>query len=270
MFSCKLLPFLPFWLIAFALLIPLGPLLLLLAVLASPLAGLACPYVAITHGMNMEHGLKKALDLLIQLDEVTYEWEWNFRLLKDRDLGLDEYTPPKRPADDRSKYWDLFIENCCVVVRDTKEKGWIMEEDIEGAMPNVLTSIPAMTILKIILQSIEKGGGKDVIVWDADHTCDPQDSINKDDDLVEFFWPKVKSIVEKLRKISGGEHQYLMAQLCANSETNTEALDTAMTVLNIDQEKKTKVHQISAEINGIVIILLRMSQMQKRMSEFLT
>ena len=61
----------------------------------------------------------------------------------------------------------------------------------------------------------------------------------------------------------------MMAQLCSNSEVNTETLNTALIVFNIDNDKKTKVHQISADINELVIILLRMNQMQKRMSEFL-
>ena len=57
MFTCERLPFFPFWLCALTLLIVLGPILLLLAILSSPLAGLLCPYTAITHDMNMKHGL---------------------------------------------------------------------------------------------------------------------------------------------------------------------------------------------------------------------
>jgi len=268
-FNCKNLPFLPFWLCTLALLIPLGPILLLLAVLVSPLLGLLCPYVAITHGMNLKHGVKTALEILIKLDRNTYEFGGNFRLLKDRDLGL-EYTPPQKPTNDTSKYWDLFIDNCKLVVKDTKDKGWILQEDIEGAMPNVLSSIPAMTILKILLRSAEQKGNTDVLVWDEDHICDPEDAVNHDDDLVEFFWPKLKSILEKLKKTSKEEQMYLMTQLCANSETNTENLNTALKVFRIEEEKKIKIHQISSEINGMVIVLLRMEQMQKRMSEFLT
>jgi len=190
------------------------------------------------------------------------------RLLRDRDFGL-EYTVPQKPINDEPEYWSLFINNCKEVVKDTKEKTWIKEEDIEGAMPNVLTSIPAMAVLKIILQSINLKSGRNVLVWDDDHICDPEDSVHKDNDLVEFFWPKVKTILKKVRQISQEEQLYMMAQLCSNSEINTEALNTALRVLNIDDEKKTKVHQISADINELVIILLRMNQMQKRMSEFL-
>ena len=265
MCTCKGLPFFPFWLCALALLIVLGPLLLFLAILASPLAGLLCPYTAITHDMNMKHGLLKAVDLLIKLDKSTYDWAWNIRLLRDRDLDL-EYEPPKKPNND--DLWELFIGNCKEVVEDIKEKGWVKKEDIEGAMPNVMTSIPAMAILKIILQSIAMGNGKDVIVWNDENTCDPKDSANQSD-LVGFFWPKVKSIMKKIKNISKQEQVYMMAQLCANSDTNTEALNSALAELNIEDDKKTKVHQISAEINGLVIIILRMNQMQNRMSEFL-
>ena len=265
MFTCKKLPFLPFWFCGLALVIAIGPVLYVLAVMISPLVGLRCPYIAITHGMNLKHGFKEALKLLIMLDKNTYECDWNFRLLADRDLGLD-YDPPARP-DNVNQYWDHFINNCKQVVKDTKGKGWIRADDIEGAMPNVLTSVPAMAILKVILQSIEKDGNKEVIVWDDDHICDPKS--NHNDDLVDFFWPKIRSIFKKLKKTPKEEQMYLKAQLCANSETNTEELNTALQVFDIEKEKKTKIHEISAEINGIVIVLMRMEQMQKRMSDFL-
>lgn len=265
MFTCKNLPFLPFWLCGLALLIAIGPVLYVLAVMISPLVGLRCPYIAVTHGMNLKHGFKEALRLLIMLDRATYECEWNFRLLADRDLGLD-YNPPANP-DNANQYWDHFITNCKEVVKDTKEKGWITADDIEGAMPNVLTSVPAMAILKVILQSIEMDGGKEIIVWDDDHTCDPKN--NHGDDLVEFFWPKIKSIFKKLKKTPKEEQMYLMTQLCANSETNTDELNRALAVFDIEKEKTTRLHEISAEINGIVIVLMRMEQMQNRMSEFL-
>jgi len=58
---------------------------------------------------------------------------------------------------------------------------------------------------------------------------------------------------------------YMKAQLCANSETNTEALNSDLAELNIEDDKKTKIHQISAEVNGRVIIILRINQMQNRM-----
>ena len=269
MFHCLALPFLPFWFCGLAIVIAIGPVLFVLAVLASPLAGLRCPYVAITHNLNFSHGLKEALNLLIELDKMTYEFDGNFRLLKDTNLDLD-YNPPARTTENEgpvNQYWDLFIKNCKEVCKDAKEKGWITKEDVEAAMPNVLTAVPAMTILKILLQSIEKDETKELIVWDDTHTCEA--SNRPKDDLVEFFWPKIRNILKKLKAISKDEQIYLMAQLCANSEKNTEALDTELKLSDIDQEKKRKVHQISADINNIVIILLRMDQMQKRSSEFL-
>ena len=124
-----------------------------------------------------------------------------------------------------------------------------------------------MTILKILLQSIEKDETKELIVWDDTHTCEA--SNRPKDDLVEFFWPKIRNILKKLKAISKEERIYLQAQLCANSETNTEALDTALKLSDIDEKKKIKVHHISADINNIVIILLRMQEMQNLNSIFI-
>ena len=263
------LPFLPFWFCGLAIVLAIGPVLFVLAVMISPLAGLHCPYIAITHNLNLNHGLKEALNLLIKLDKKTYDFKWNFRLLKDINLNL-HYQPPAiitESTTPANQYWDLFIKKCKEVCQDSKAKGWVTEEDIEGAMPNVLTAIPAMAILKILLQSIEKDGSKEIIVWDDTHICDERNKPK--DDLVNFFWPKITNILKKLKTISKDERIYLMAQLCANSERNTEALDTALIVSNIDEEKKSNVHDISADINNIVIILLRMEQMQKRLAEYL-
>jgi len=268
MLECKKLPFLPFWICGLAAVISLGPVLLVLAVMVSPLVGLRCPYVAITHNMNLIHGFKEALNLLIKLDKMTYEFEWNFRVLKDIDLDLDFQPPADTRNQEITEYWDLFIKNCKEVCTNTKEKGWITEEDIEGAMPNVLTAVPAMTILKILLRSIEEDNTKEIIVWDDSNIC--TSSNRNKDDLSEFFWPKIKSIVKKLKSTSKDEQLYMMAQLCANSETNTTALEEALADLKIEEKKTKKVHGISAEINNIVIILLRMEQMQKRLPQFLT
>jgi len=119
----------------------------------------------------MKHGLLKAEDLLIKLDKTIYDLAWNIRLLRDRNLDL-KYEPPKKPNND--DLWELFIDNCKEVLEDIKENGWVKKEDIEGALPNVSPSIPAMAILKIILQSIEKGNGEDVLLWNYKNTCDPQ------------------------------------------------------------------------------------------------
>ena len=96
--------------------------------------------------------------MLIKLDKKTCDFEWSFRLSNYINLDLD-YNPPARTFERTApgnQYRDLFIKNCKEVCKDTKTKGWVTEGDITGAMPNVLTTIPAMTILNILLPSINK------------------------------------------------------------------------------------------------------------------
>ena len=215
------------------------------------------------------HGIKEALNLLMMLDTAGYElFPIPPKLFPEVDLNLDfEDTKVDAEESDIDIYWNIFIKECAEVCRETVEKGWIHKDDVDAAMPNVLTAIPAMTVLKILGKSIEGDDIRDLIVWDENITCD--DMNKPKDDIVKFFWPKLRKILKGLRSLSKEEHNYLYTQLCANSETNTEQLEAALSQYVVDDNKKKKVHQVSADINSLVIILLRMEKMQNRSQEFL-
>ena len=269
MCSIMCFPFLPFWFLGLVIVAASLPFLALLMILASPLAGLRCPYIALTHNCNVMHGIKEALHLLMELDAAGYElFPIPPKLFPEVELNLD-FEDPK--VDDKEAaidiYWDIFIKKCSEVCNETIEKGWINKDDVDAAMPSVLTAIPAMTILKILSKSDEGDSGRDLIVWDENHTCD--DMNKPKDDVVEFFWPKLRKILKGLKNLSKEEHDYLYTQLCANSETNSQQLEAALSQNTVDNKRKNYVHQVSADINSLVIILLRMEKMQTRSQEFL-
>jgi len=269
MCSIMCFPFLPFWVLGLAIVAASLPVLALLIILASPVAGLRCPYIALTHNCNVVHGIKEALNLLIMLDASGYELlPIPPKLFPEVDLNLDfEDSNVDANEPDIDIYWNIFIKECTEVCHEAVEKGWINKDDVDAAMPNVLTAIPAMTVLKILGKSIEGGDLRDLIVWDENHTCD---EMNKPkDDIVQFFWPKLRKIIKGLKNLSKEEHNYLYTQLCANSETNSDQLEAALSQYAVDDAKKKQVHQVSADINSLVIILLRMEKMQTRSQEFL-
>jgi len=269
MCSIMCFPFLPFWVLGLAIVAASLPVLALLIILASPVAGLRCPYIALTHNSNVMHGIKEALNLLMMLDKAGYElFPIPPKLFPEVDQNLDfEDTKVDAEESDIDIYWNIFIKECAEVCHETVEKGWIHKDDVDAAMPNILTAIPAMTVLKILGKSIEGDDIRDLIVWDENITCD--DMNKPKDDIVKFFWPKLRKILKGLRSLSKEEHNYLYTQLCANSETNTEQLEAALSQYVVEDNKKKKVHQVSADINSLVIILLRMEKMQTRSQEFL-
>lgn len=83
----KAIILLPFWLMGFAVMIGLMPIILGLGILCSPLVGLHCTYIAVKHNFNLNHVFKEALNLMIKLDELT----GGFKVTQNLHLDMD-YT----------------------------------------------------------------------------------------------------------------------------------------------------------------------------------
>jgi len=266
MCSCGCAGF-PFWLVGIPLVVGLGPILLVLAILAAPLFGLRCPYMAIKHN-SLKFGLKEAFVILSELDDSTSELGWNCRMFPEVKHPEDEFTlPTEQKTPGSEKYWPHFTAACKDVSRSSLEKGWISNEDLEGCMPNVLQAVPAMAILDIIRRSVAAEPTVESIHWTEEDRCDEKTC--RKDDLADFFWPKLMKVRKQVKEAKEEELDYLRAKLCANSEEVPKNLALAMEETKVSEEKKTKTHQIAADINNIVIVLLRMEQMQKRLPEIM-
>ena len=83
-------------------------------------------------------------------------------------------------------------------------------------MPNVLQAVPAMAILDIVRRSVAKEPGTESIHWADEVRCDAKTC--KNDDLAEFFWPKLMKVRKQVVEAKEEELDYLKAKICANSE----------------------------------------------------
>jgi len=269
MFTCVSFPFLPFWLIGLALVIALGPVVLVLGILIAPLSGLKCPYIAIKHN-NIGCGFKEAFVLLSELDRMSFGMKIQIPppfLPKVERVG-EEWTLPSEQAEPPSnKYWPLYVTNCQEVCKDALAKGWVNKEDLEGCMPNVIQAIPAMAIVAVLLRSVDEEPDKESIFWTKEERCDAKTC--RTDDLAQFFWPKLMNVRKQLKTTTKEEQEYLMAKLCANSEEVPTELKDAVDSAKIDENKQIKLHRLCGDVNNIVIVLLRMEKMQSNLPNIL-
>ena len=184
--------------------------------LSAPLCGLRCVYVALKHD-NLKSGLRDAFVLLSKLDKFTHSLGWNFRMLPDITHPTDQFTLPTRETTPKSEfYWSHFIAACKEVVQSSLDNEWMNREDLEGCMPNVLQAVPAVAILDIIRRSVTIEPEVESIFWTNELRCDARTCGN--DDLANFFWPKLMKVRSQVKEANEEELDYLKAKLCANSE----------------------------------------------------
>merc|ERR1719460_2152996 len=124
-----------------------------------------------------------------------------------------------------------------------------------------------MAVLDIIRRSVDAEPTVESIFWTEKDRCDAKTC--RKDDLADFFWPKLMKVRKQVNEAQEEELDYLRAKLCANSEEVAKNLALVMEESKVSEEKKTKTHQIAANINNIVIVLLRMEQMQKKLPEIM-
>jgi len=218
---------------------------------------------------SLMFGLREAFVALSKLDRFTAGIAgWNFRMFPEVKHPEDELTlPTEQETPGSEKYWPHFTAACKDVSRSSLEKGWMASEDLEGCMPNVLQAVPAMAILNIIRRSVAAEPTVESIHWTEEDRCDAKTC--RKDDLADFFWPKLMKVRKQVKEAKEEELDYLRAKLCANSEEVAKNLALVMEESKVSEEKKKKTHQIAADINNIVIVLLRMEQMQKRLPEIM-
>ena len=163
-------------------------------------------------------GLREPLVLLSKLDKFTSGLGWNCQMLPEVKHPRDEFTLPtsEQKAPGSEKYWSHFVAACKEVAKSSLEKGWVAIEDLEGCMPNVLQAVPAMAVLDIIRRSVDAEPTVESIFWTSEDRCDAKTCRN--DDLADFFWPKLMKVRKQVKEAKEEELDYLKAKLCANSE----------------------------------------------------
>ena len=74
----------------------------------------------------------------------------------------------------------------------------------------------AMAVLDIIRRSVDAEPTVESIFWTSEDRCDAKTCRN--DDLADFFWPKLMKVRKQVKEAKEEELDYLKAKLCANSE----------------------------------------------------
>ena len=72
-----------------------------------------------------------------------------------------------------------------------------------------------------------------------------------------------------MKRTNTEEQGYLTAKLCSNSEDVPQALSNALEEAGVGEARRIQLHRLCGDVNNLVIVLLRMEQMQSRMSTIL-
>ena len=263
----------PFWLFYILIGIILGPLILVIILVASPMVGLRCLYIYFnTKEFNM--GLLEAKYLLVDLDRITYIHciGWQFYLL--RSPGLPRLFQPANPPAPAPPslhtplpYWTLFISACQAQCRMALAAGWLDPDDVAAAMPSIVTCVPAMAVLEVLGISVERGQGEQVIYWGREEGALVCTGESYQDDLTELFCPQILRIKRDVEGLSREEKSYMMAKLCDVEQEVGPRLEEELTqrIELVGQERLVTVHRVCSKINSLVLSLIRLKEMQERL-----
>ena len=262
----------PFWLFYLLIGIILGPLTLIIIMIASPMVGLRCLYMYFnTKEFNL--GLLEAKYLLVDLDRITYIHSigWQFFLLRSPGqprLFQPANPPAPPPLHTPPPYWALFISACLDQCRMALAAGWLDQDDVDAAMPSIVTCVPAMAVLEVLGISVERGQGEQVIYWGREEDALVCTENSYQDDVTELFWPQVMRIKRDLEGLSQEEKSYMMAKLCDVEQVVGPRLEEDLTqrMELVTQERLVTAHRVCGQINSLVFSLLRLKEMQDRLN----
>jgi hypothetical protein len=174
-------------------------------------------------------------------------------------------------------YWDRFISQGVETTSALIEANWITLENVQNVDPSVVQSIPAVTVLTILADSInEEGLEEEELKWMIDGTVCKKKDIPLKDGITSCVWPMAFE-VKRMLLANKKEHaekeniELLKGMLCANNEQDTDELTTFLKankdlgVKHLDKNKK-----IRTKINALVLAILRVKPYRDRMSRIHT
>lgn len=191
------------------------------------------------------------------------------------------------------RYWDNFMNQCIQTTQKVINDDWIALEDIQDMDPSVIESIPAMSILAVLVDSVnDKNVGKHDIKWNVDggFIC-TKEGRPQNDGIIHLLSKNVfelKQLLLKNKKRSSDvKEKYednvelLMAMFCSNKDNSTETLKAFMKKAAAKQrqdgglgrrkKRKDDIDKdniiIRTKINSLVLSILRLKPYQDRMSQ---
>ena len=187
----------------------------------SPFFSVRCPNVALRHNIMLPGQLKRSLRLglyepvnfMKYLDRQTSKLSFkNYSVFMQENVqDLDDFTTSweypisiwKQDTDRIKKihYWDLAFEALKKVKDEVVMLNWIPKEDVESAMPNVLMTLPALTIIEVLVESIRKDiNNESLVYWNDDNQCDDKTRDRKDN-IISHYFPLIIDIKKDLLRM---------------------------------------------------------------------
>lgn len=168
-----------------------------------------------------------------------------------------------------STYWDRFASQSMKTTAKLIEQERISLESVQAMEPSVIQSIPAVTILHVLADSVnEKGLKAGDLKWSIDGTICKQSQRPVGDGILNHLWPMVRDLKQTLQAdkktaLTAENIQVLSVMLCANGAQETEISKDAL-------EKANPAHRalnnsIRTKINRLVLAILRVRPYQDRM-----
>jgi len=159
--------------------------------------------------------------------------------------------------------WDRFITQCIETTSELIKERWITLENVQSMDPSVITSIPAVAILTILMDSCiinESGLEKeyDTIKWHDGTICN---NINRptSDRILNYLWPMVVDLKKTLilsksqsELLEANNTKIITAMLCSNSQEDTTDLKKfILENINNDNgdDSDTKIDEVRDEEN---------------------
>lgn len=191
---------------------------------------------------SVKLALKEPINLLIWVDnsssELTFTGFKIFFLIKHwlptdfltpqglhllpRNLPAEKSTT-KQPTNE--KFWYAFTNESISTVQELSDKGWIDVDEVACASPGVVVSIPAVTVLRILVRSSEKSG-EDIIIFKNGAVCSKENRVN--DGITDLLLPKllgIKQILVKNPQLCSKDYvDFLTADILDGSDEPTEVL----------------------------------------------
>ena len=244
-----------------------------LAMLSGPFLALKVPFVVFKFNLlnpgemdlSFKMGIRMPKDILKEVDRQTGK------------ITLPEVTLWSQPKEEVKEvetftdfdYWQLFYDRATEEMTKIVEKNWLTVEDIEEASATSMIAIPGITMLAVLVRSIEKeASDKSLIFWTKQHQCTERRR-NKRDNISNYFFPLLVRLKNGLREQSALNRcaGFIAASFCDGSDTKTDQLKVYLGAETVSPTEKAQCLKIRAEIENVVHCLLRVKKMQEMLGK---
>ena len=227
---------------------------------------------------NAGKSLVKGYKICRSMDIATTEFSFfKFRILCGDNISSGEDNASSRTRGEERRtidYRNLFIQRCIEESRNIQRKKWITIDDILSVSPTFTIALPGVAIVAILEDTVKRNqqnNDKILIYWNEGNKCKHS---NRDltDNIANVFLPQLMKVKESMMALKKDDldasSNWIKASLCDGEDEKTEELTSALEdVEAIGDIGKNKCLKIRASVENIVHALLRVREMNSRLSE---